>query len=725
MKEDRSSSIRVTVVALAVAVLTVVSSAILCPAQTVDALHPESKQSISSKKIAQLLRQYHFDHKRIDDEVSNEMLDLFIIRYDRNRMYFLASDIAKFENFRYTLDDDVRAGKLEDAFIIFNTLKTRVAQRMLYIEQRLRQPFNFNLEEDYQIDRSEAKWAASTEGLDELWRKKLKNEALNLKLTGKAEDAVVKTLTRRYSNLKKRIDQYQSEDVFQDFINALAETFDPHTSYFSPISSDNFGIDMSLSLEGIGAQLTTEDDYTKVVRIIPGGPADRSKKLWANDKIIGVAEGSDGEMIDVIGMRLDDVVQKIRGHKGSKVRLEILAADTPPGSPSTQIMLTRDKVILEERASKSDTVEFLHEGQSYKLGIIDIPTFYIDLEAQRRGEPNYKSTTRDVKRLIRELEGAGVDGIIIDLRRNGGGSLQEAIELTGLFIEDGPVVQVKSSIGSKRVENDPDPDLFYGGPLAVIVDRFSASASEIFASAIQDYGRGLILGSQTYGKGTVQNLIGLERFIRPQNDDRYGQLKVTIAKFYRITGGTTQHHGVIPDINFPSVYNEMDFGENKQLHALPWDEISPAIFKSYDEVSMFLSKLRLNSKQRTSKDREFQYIRDDIQAYLADKAKNSISLKETDRAAQREKLQTRDLVRANERRALKGLEPLKKDDKIPQDDRAPDAILDESELVMADFISLMNPDRSTEIAKRQNGHEVSKEARPGTAKVGQEEKLEN
>ena len=725
MRENRFSSIRLTVVALGISVLMFISGSTFSHAQTVDALHPESKQSISSKKIAQLLRQYHFDHKRIDDDVSTEMLDLFISRYDRNHMYFLASDIENFEQFRYTLDDDVRTGKLEDAFVIFNTLKTRVAQRMLYIEQRLRLEFNFDLEEDFQLDRSEAEWATSTEELDELWRKKLKNEALNLKLAGKEWDAAAKTLTKRYSNLTKRIDQYQSEDVFQDFINALAETFDPHTSYFSPISSDNFGIDMSLSLEGIGAQLTTEDDYTKIVRIIPGGPADRSKKLWANDKIIGVGEGSEGEMIDVIGMRLDDVVQKIRGHKGSKVRLEILAADNPPGSPSEQIMLTRDKVILEERASKSDTVEFLHDGQSYKLGIIDIPTFYIDLDAQRRGVPNYKSTTRDVKRLIRELQGAGVDGIIIDLRRNGGGSLQEAIELTGLFIEDGPVVQVKSSIGSKRVENDPDPDLFYGGPLAVMVDRFSASASEIFASAIQDYGRGLILGSQTYGKGTVQNLIGLERFIRPHNGDRYGQLKVTIAKFYRITGGTTQHRGVIPDINFPSVYNEMDFGENKQIHALPWDEISPAVFKSYDEVSMFLSKLRLNSKKRTSKNEEFQYIREDIQAYLADKEKNSISLKESDRAAQRKKLEERDLLRANERRAKKELEPLKKGDKIPQDDRAPDAILDESELVMADFISLMNPDRSTEIAKRQNGGEVSKQATPGTVKIRQEEKLEN
>ncbi len=725
MKSFRLSSLRskpVMIAALALTVFITQGSR----AQTVDSLHPDSKHAVSSKKIAQLLRQYHYDHKKIDDEISAEMLDLYISRYDRNRMYFLASDIAKFEQFRYTLDDGIRTGNLEPAYIIFNTLKTRVAQRMLYIEQRLRQQFDFNVDEALQLDRSEAAWARSTEELDELWRQKLKNEALNLKLTGKEWSSIQETLNRRYANLKRRIDQYQSEDVFQDFVNALSETFDPHTSYFSPISSDNFGIDMSLSLEGIGAQLTTEDDYTKVVRIIPGGPADRSHKLWANDKIVGVAEGLDGEMLDVIGMRLDDVVQKIRGPKGSKVRLEIISADSPQGSLPIEVTLVRDKIVLEERAAKSDTVEFLHDGQTFTLGVIDIPTFYIDLEAQRRGEPDYKSTTRDVKRLIRELEHAGVDGIVIDLRRNGGGSLQEAIELTGLFIEDGPVVQVKSSIGSKRVENDPDPDLFYAGPLGVLVDRFSASASEIFASAIQDYGRGLIMGSQTYGKGTVQNLIGLERFIRPQNDEeRYGQLKVTIAKFYRITGGTTQHRGVIPDINFPSVYNEMDFGENKQLHALPWDEISPAIFRSHDQVSMFLSKLRLNSKKRISKDREFQYIGEDIQTYLAEKSRNSISLRESDRTAHRENLEAQDRRRANERRVAKGLEPLTKDESVAQDDRAPDAILEESKLIMADLIALSNPERSTAIAKTRNQENDAKGTRPESAKVRESDKLEN
>lgn len=662
------------------------------------ALKPESKHATSGKVIAKLLRQYHYNHQKIDDATSSEMLDLYIKRLDRNRMYFLASDINAFEKFRYELDDDILAGDVEPAYIMFNTFKARLDQRITYVDKRLQTNFDLSDDETLQIDRSEAPWAATVAELNDLWRKKLENEALNLKLAGKDWEAIQETLTKRYTNLKKRIEQYKSEDVFQDFMNALSETFDPHTSYFSPISSENFGIDMSLSLEGIGAQLTTEDDYTKVVRIIAGGPADRSQQLWPNDKIIGVAQGVNGKMVDVIGMRLDDVVQKIRGPKGSTVRLEILSAESPPGSPSKEITLVRDKVILEDRAAQSDTVQFMHEGRSYTLGIINIPTFYIDLEAQRHGDKNYKSTTHDVRRLIRELEGAGIEGIVIDLRRNGGGSLQEAIELTGLFIEDGPVVQVKSSIGSKRVENDPDPDIAYTGPMGVLVDRFSASASEIFSSAIQDYGRGIIIGSRTYGKGTVQNLLGLDRFINTKGE-KFGQLKVTIAKFYRITGGTTQHRGVIPDIMFPSIYSEMDFGEDKQLHALPWDEISPAIFKSHDQVSMYLSRLRLNSKQRTAKDREFQYILEDIERYRTEKQRNAISLREEDRQARRDMQEKQKHDRANERRAAKGLEPLKDEEPISKSDNTPDAILEESHLIMADLINLSNPNRTMELVR--------------------------
>lgn len=708
--------------------------------EDVTPLRPEKKHAISSQVIANLLRQYHFMHKKIDDNVSSELLDSYIDIFDRNRMYFLASDIAQFEKFRTSLDDNIRQGDLDAAYLIFNTFHERLNQRVAYVEKRLQEPFDFTLKETFQKDRSDAPWASTIEELNDLWRKKLKNEALSLILAreknkdvlrenvqtdvkpkGRKTQDVRTTLLKRYHNFQKRINQYNSEDVFKNFANALCEIYDPHTSYFSPRSAENFNIDMSLSLEGIGAQLTTEDEYTKVVRIITGGPADRSKQLWANDFIIGVAQGRDGEMEDVVGMRLDDVVQKIRGPKGSVVRLEVIPAGSPSGSPPKEITLVRDKVVLEEKAAKSDTVEFMYEGQPYKLGIINIPSFYVDLNAQARGDKDYKSTSRDVRRILKELESAGVDGIIIDLRRDGGGSLQEAIELTGLFIEEGPVVQVKNSIGSKRVEMDPDPAVVYEGPLAVLVDRFSASASEIFSSAIQDYGRGLILGSQTYGKGTVQNLLSLDRFISLK-DGELGQMKITIAKFYRITGGTTQHRGVIPDISFPSIYNVLDYvGEDNQPHALPWDEISPAIYTPVDQVSMYLSKLRTDSKKRTMKNREFQYILEDIEQYKKEQSHNAVTLNKAERQAERKKLEDIKFRRANERRIAKGLQPLKPGESIPKDDQAPDAILEESQQIMAEYVHLSEATRKSEIAKAAENAKNSKKKTKETTKLNYRE----
>ncbi len=697
-------------------------------AEGVDALKPEAKHALSGRVVAKLLRQFHYNHQQMSDEISSEMLDLYVEQYDPNRLYFLASDIEKFEQFRFTLDDDIRDGNVDAAYIIFNTLTSRIEQRLFFVKNRLKKEFYYTINETYQLDRTEQPWAQSVKELDDLWRKKLKNEALNLRLAGKDWPGAQTTLNKRYENLERRIAQYKSEDVFQNFMNALSETYDPHTSYFSPISSENFGIDMSLSLEGIGAQLSADGDYTKVVRIIVGGPADRSKELQANDKIIGVAQGLEEKMVDVIGMRLDDVVQKIRGPKNSIVRLEVIPADVPAGGPTKEIILVRDKVVLEERAAQSDTVEIEQDGNLFKLGVITLPSFYVDLEAQRRHDPDFKSTTRDVRRLIGELEEAGIDGLIIDLRRNGGGSLQEAIELTGLFIEDGPVVQVKSYVGSKKVESDPDPSITYSGPLAVLVGRFSASASEIFSSAIQDYGRGLVVGNQTYGKGTVQNLLGLNRFIK-SNDEKYGQLKVTVAKFYRITGSSTQHRGVIPDISFPSIYNEMDFGEDKQIHALPWDEISPAMSwkqglgaREYDQVSMFLSKLRLNSKKRTAKNREFKYIQEDIDEYILEKDRNAIFLKESVRKAKRDETEKRRFLRADKRRADKGFAPLKEGEKIPAEDKAPDAILNESKRILSDLIFLSNPDKAAYIAKTGKKTNLENEGKSTTVRTDSEKK---
>jgi carboxyl-terminal processing protease len=663
-------------------------------------LKPEEQHSISGQLIAKLLQRYHYTHKDIDDEVSSEMLDMYLEKLDGQRLYFLASDIQDFEKYRRTLDDNLLSSpaNVDVAYIIFNVYQMRLEQRIDHILARLEQPFDFTLDEEYQIDRSDAPWANSAEELDELWCQRLKNEALSLKLAGKEHNEITETLSKRYQNLERRVSQYNSEDVFQTFMNSLTEIFDPHTSYFSPISSENFNIEMSLSLQGIGARLMTEDEFTKVVEVIPGGPADRSDKLKADDKIIGVAQGADGRMEDVIGMRLDDVVQKIRGPKDSVVRLEILSVDDPQGSPSREITLIRDKIVLEQKAAKSDILEFEHEGRDYKVGVIDVPTFYIDWEEQRRGDRNYKSTTRDVRKLITELKEANVDGIVIDLRSNGGGSLQEAVELTGLFIEQGPVVQVKQSSGDKRVEYDPDPHLFYDGPLAVLVDRFSASASEIFASAIQDYGRGVVVGSQTYGKGTVQQPWRLNAF-PALKDKNVGQIKYTMAKFYRVTGATTQHVGVMPDIQLPSIYMQMDVGENKQPHALTWSEISPTTYDIDDRISRYLADLKIRSRIRVMENLEFKFEIEDIDEFRHEQERNAISLNEAKRKGEREQREQLKLDRVNLRRAEKHLDPLAKGDTIPDEDKDDDAVLQEGKLILADLIALTSGDTKRQLTK--------------------------
>jgi carboxyl-terminal processing protease len=661
-------------------------------------LAPERQHPLVAKVLTTLLKQYHYNHSTLNDSVSSELLDSYVQLLDPNRLYFLAADLAAVEKYRRVLDDSLVNGNVGPAFLIFNKFKQRSDERLANVSKLLEKEFDFSLAESYQPDREKAPWATRPEDLDELWRKRIKNEALELKLAGKDWTSIASTLDKRYINFRRRIEQLDAEDVFQFFMNALSEYYDPHTNYMSPVSAANFNIGMSLSLEGIGALLNTEDEYTKVVEIVAGGPADRSKQLWANDKIVGVAQGDDGKMVDVIGMRLDDVVQMIRGKKETVVRLEIIPAGSPAGSPTKIIRLVRDKVVRQEAAAKSDTVEMLQDGQKHKIGVITIPTFYSDFEGRQRGDDNYKSTTRDVRRLLAELKGAQVEGILIDLRRNGGGSLQEAIELTGLFIKDGPVVQVRNSDGEIDQHRDPDPGMVYDGPLTIMVDRVSASASEIFAAAIQDYKRGVVIGAQTYGKGTVQNLLDLNRVIR-SNDARYGQLKVTMAKFYRINGGTTQHRGVIPDLVFPSIYDEADFGESTEKHALSWDQIPSARYLPEDHASKYISALRLKSQKRTAGNPEFRYLAEDLAHLKQEKTENAVSLQETVRKTERDQLEAQRLARVNERRKAKGLAPLKKGDTISRDDNAPDILREEGTHVLADLIALSKKDYLAKTAK--------------------------
>ena len=516
-------------------------------------LVPENQHKRSTQLISHILTSTHYQKRSIDDSLSSEMFDRFLEKLDYNKLYFLDSDIYYYNQYRYNFDEFIESGKISIAYDIFNLYQKRMRERLDYVFKRLETEFDYTIDEEILLDRSESSWAVSSNELDVIWRKRLKSAALRLKLAGKDWEGIQKELTKRYKRIQKNVSQLQSEDVFQILMNSFTESFDPHTNYFSPKNFEDFKIGMSQSFEGIGARLTVDDEYTMVSEIIVGGPADKGNQLFANDKITGVAQGDDSEIVDVIGWRLDDVVQLIRGKKGTTVKLQVLRADAAAGALPDTILIVRDKIKLQDQTAYSDTLEVEHEGQNFTFGLITIPTFYSDFDGRRSGEKDYKSTTRDVKRLLQELKQANVDGIIIDLRRNGGGFLNEAVDLTGLFIDNGPVVQVKDSRGRINVEWDNKDGVVYDGPLAVIIDRFSASASEIFAAAIQDYGRGIIIGGQSFGKGTVQRPINLNQILR-RNDNKFGQIKLTTAKFYRVNGGSTQHVGVTPDISFPSRY---------------------------------------------------------------------------------------------------------------------------------------------------------------------------
>jgi carboxyl-terminal processing protease len=498
-----------------------------------------------------------------------------------------------------------------------------------------------------ELDRSDVPWIISKEEMDELWRKRLKNEIINLKLSGKDSLEVSETLNKRYSRIQKNVAQFESEDVFQTFINAFTESFDPHTSYFSPKLFDDFKIRMSQAYSGIGARLTTEDEFTVIKEIIPGGPADKSKNLQPNDKIVGVSENGNGLIVDVVGWRIDDVVQLIRGEKQTTVRLEILRAGDLPGAPTDTIDLVRDKIKLEDSVAEGRIIKITHENKDFNYAVLDIPQFYSDFEGRNAGEKNYTSTTHDVQRILAEFNADTLDGVIIDLRHNGGGFLNEAIELTGLFVDQGPVVQVRSTTGKIGVEYAEMPGQVYSGPLAVLVDRISASASEIFAAAIQDYGRGIIIGSQTFGKGTVQNAIALNRFF-PNTDQELGQLKITIAKFYRIDGGSTQHVGVIPDIAFPSRFELMDIGESAEKNALLWDQIDPVEYYTYDNYDVVVPKLELRHNVRSKTDDDYTQLQKSLEEFEKNRNDTVISLNLEKRRIQREEAERKKKERENE-----------------------------------------------------------------------------
>ncbi len=647
---------------------------------------PQSYMPEEDQLINTILSRYHYRKFKLDDSLSSVIFGRYIKALDNGKSYFYASDIKNFDQYKTLLDNDIQNGDLNPPYQIFNTFKKRVIERINYVDTLLNKGFDFTKNEKFLIDRDSVLWPQTQEEIDDLWRKKIKNDALNLLLAGKKWDGVKETLKKRYANFRRAISQYNSEDVFQLFMNSYTEAIDPHTNYLSPTTSENFKIDMSRSLEGIGAQLQQEDDYTKVNEIIPGGPAYKSGLLKRNDKIIGVAQGKEGEMVDVIGWRLTDVVKLIRGPKGTIVRLDIIPADKGPNAISHEITIVRDKVTLEEQSAKKSTININENNSFYKIGVITLPAFYIDFDARQKGEPNYKSTTRDVRKLLKELKKEKVDGIIMDLRNNGGGALDEAVNLTGLFIKDGPVVQVKSADSKIDVDSDTDPSIVYNGPLAVLVNRFSASASEIFTGAIQNYERGIIVGEQTYGKGSVQNLINLNRLIG-SSGDKFGRLKLTIAKYYRIDGGSTQNKGVVPDIKLPSAIDPHDFGESSEPSALPWDQIRSTKYKLYSDLDKYIPELRKMHEDRMDTSTEFDNVLEDIREYKESKNEKYVSLNEAVRKKEKEEDENKRFQRENERRKHKGLKLLEKGETPVNKDKA-DPYLEETGHILADLIKL-------------------------------------
>ena len=644
-------------------------------------LEPDAQHSRSLKLINYFVERYHYQKTRLDDSLSSEILDRYLNALDNSRAYFTSSDIEAFESFRFSLDNSLLSNNANPFYEIFNVYQERVLDRLEFAISQLNQSFDFSINEDYQFDRDEAPWAIDTAELDELWRKRVKNDVLTLKLEGKSDDDIIDTLRDRYSQQERRTRQISSQDVFQTAINAYMTSIEPHTGFFSPRATENFKIRMSLSLEGIGAVLQMEDEFTVVQRVVPGGPAELEGNLKAGDRIVGVGQGSDDAIVDVVGWRLDDVVDLIRGAKGTIVRLQI-RPDPKSGTPESKLLaITRDQIKLEEQAAQKSIIEIQDGDRHHRIGVIDIPTFYIDFDARARGDENFRSTTSDVRRLITELEGDQIDALIIDLRGNGGGALSEATALTGLFIESGPVVQVRDARGRTRINRDPENDLAYAGPLAVVVDRDSASASEIFAGAIQDYRRGIILGEDTFGKGTVQNLIDLDRYAEDSNVP-LGQLKVTIAQFFRVSGASTQHRGVTPDIQIPSAQVINEYGERSLKNALPWDEIDPVEFASYPESiqESQLSTLRSLHEGRVNLDPDFTYMKGlrAIDQPLAVATK--ISLLEADRE------RSRDQRAADQEALMKMLEASHQmTHKISQDFLPRDIILIESARILADF----------------------------------------
>ncbi len=664
-------------------------------------LGPTDMQRATARKVGRILEEAHYSRASLDERMSEVVYHRFLEFLDGQRSYFVASDIEEFNAYGKQFGDMIRTGSIDPAYLIFARFQQRNRERLQHALALLKTEPDFTVNESFEFDRTHAPWPADAATMDELWRKRVKNDALSLMLAGKQWPDAAEVLRKRYERVLKRVDQVTSEDVFEGLMNSYARAFDPHSSYFSPRSSEEYRIQMSLNYEGIGASLQIVDDYVTIMNVLEGGPAAMAGTLTTNDRITGVGQGHDGPFTDVIGWRLDDVVQLIRGKAGTTVRLQVLPAGGAPGGAEKIMEFVRNKVTLEAQAAHKDVRSVARNGRTLKIGVITVPGFYQDIAAQNSGDENYRSTTHDVLKLLRDLKSENVDGLLVDLRGDGGGYLPEATALTGLFINHGPVVQLRDTAGRLEVLDDPEPAPAYDGPLAVLVDRLSASASEIFAGAIQDYHRGIILGQTTFGKGTVQNLVPLDRWSqKPVN----GQLTVTIGKFYRVTGESTQHRGVEPDVPLASPLDTKEVGESALESALPWDRIAGVPFRvsTASAAAPPVAALATEEDARAQRDPDYRWLLSDIAAIDSVRGQHSVSLNLKARREERARIDAERLTRENSRRAAKNLPPLKSVEELEKTkdkDEAADVVLEQATQVMADMVSGAHTPPQTKTAR--------------------------
>ncbi|MBW4888280.1 carboxy terminal-processing peptidase [Mucilaginibacter sp. HMF5004] len=688
-------------------------------------LQPDEKQSLVSRVVAQMITNNNYKKVKLNDSLSAVIFNRYVKSLDDNHDYFLASDIEGFQQYKTKLDDDLKSGDLSNVFYMYNVFQKRYVERVKFSIAQLDKDYDFTKDEVFAYNREKLPYAKSTGESDELWAKRVKYDLLSLKLATPDLAKDKETLRKRYQNLLNQSEKLSAADVFQKYMEAVTEAVDPHTNYFTPFNASQFNMEMSRSLEGIGATLTTENDMVTIQSIVPGGPAYKSKQIDVGDHIVGVAQGKDGEYQDIIGWRLDNAIGLIRGHKGTLVKLKVIPKGKATSDQPKIVEIVREKIILQDQSVKKEIKTYNNNGKITKIGIINIPAFYIDFNAYRAGDPNYKSTTRDVKLILDTLKQMNVDGIVVDLRENGGGSLSEAISLTGLFIKSGPVVQVRDSQNRIEVDEDDDTSVSYAGPMAVLVDRFSASASEIFSGAIQDYGRGIIIGTQTYGKGSVQNEIDLDNVISPvmkqrvldamsarlkaapgkaitgkvdstgkivaapTNQSTFGQLNLTIAKFYRVNGSSTQHKGVTPDIAFPSLIPMEKYGEDTEPSAMPWDTIAASNYTKVGNFTTVLPKLTQLYKARQVNNPTYKYLMDIQADYKKQDTEKSVSLNEVALKKQRDADSEKNLARENTIRVAMGYPALKKGDKKPKNEDI-DFIKKEAGQILTDYIMLDN-----------------------------------